>query len=152
MFQIVPILTDIIFCPQNHTFIFFAVTNIEMSFMVKKLFRLRLELCPGLPIRRLREIFIVLLTTKYLEKFNGNHTYNLENPIVTSTFSSYSVVVKLKGRCLFSKVELSSNLIRKRADQLILTDLIFFPQNQTFIFFAITNLNPYLNRNEMWPI
>ena len=28
-----------------------------------------------------------LLTTKYWEKVNGNHAYNLENSIVTSTFS-----------------------------------------------------------------
>ena len=69
--------------------------------LVKKLFRLRLELCPGSSFVDYGGVSLFPLTTKYLEKFNGNHTYNLENPIVASHFSKtfwYDLT-----SCFFSK-------------------------------------------------
>ena len=53
----------------------------------KSCFRLRLELCPGSSFADYGGVSLFPLTTKYLEKFNGNHTYNLENLILTSHFS-----------------------------------------------------------------
>jgi hypothetical protein len=42
----------------------------------KSCFRLRLELCPGSSFADYGGVSLFPLTTKYLEKFNGNHTYN----------------------------------------------------------------------------
>jgi hypothetical protein len=52
-----------------------------------RFFLLRLELCAGSSFADYGGVSLFPLTTKYLEKFNGNHNYNLENPIVASHFS-----------------------------------------------------------------
>ena len=96
----------------------------------KSCFRLRLELCPGSSFADYGGVSLFPLTTKYLEKFNGNHNYNLENPIVASHFSSNFVVVLSSN--LIRHWGFSSNLIRKRVDQLQSNVTSFFPSKSDF--------------------
>ena len=97
------------------------------------LLRLELELCPGSSLADYGGVSLFPLTTKYLEKFNGNHTNNLENPILRRWGVTFRVTVLrssffklLSLAVFFPNWGFSSNLIRKRADQLHSNGPMFF--------------------------